>query len=121
MNTPLSNPLLTEADIHVAVVSRQFLGGGIACNIARLRIVRALGDTSDNIAGIQDASVQQTAQAGVDQANEGISQIAQAIFAGEAPPAEGRDITEAGLTAASSALDSGDAYVFPYQALYNVC
>ncbi|PVH96095.1 hypothetical protein DM02DRAFT_535952, partial [Periconia macrospinosa] len=83
--------------------------GGLGCNVARLQIVRALGQTGNDISGIQDASVKQSAQAGVDQANDGIGQIAQALLAGEAPPQDGRDITEAGLTAASSALAAGDA------------
>jgi len=83
--------------------------GGIQCNVARLRIVKALGDTQDSVGQIQDTTVQQDASAGLKQAQGGIGQIAQAILAGEAPPQGGRDEVEAGLNAASSALDSGDA------------
>ena len=90
---------------------RQVLGGNIQCNLARLGIVNALGDTSDSISNIQDPATQQAAAAGVEQANSGIRQIASALVAGQAPPAAGRDTTEAGLTAAGQALAAGDRFV----------
>ncbi|KAK5051038.1 hypothetical protein LTR84_003597 [Exophiala bonariae] len=62
----------------------------------------------DSISQIQDPATKQAATAGVNQANSGIRQIASAIIAGEAPPQEGREITEAGLTAAGQALAAGD-------------
>lgn len=93
---------------------RQFLGGNIQCNLARLGIVSALGATADDISGIQDATTKQAASAGVDQANSGIREIAQALFAGQDPPQSGRDTTEAGLTAATQALAAGDTYVLTF-------
>ena len=91
----------------------QLLGGGLGglqCNLARVRIVGALGDTEDAVAQIQDGATQAAATAGLEQAQGGISQIAQAIVAGDAPPASGREQVEAGLTAVGEALASGDAY-----------
>ena len=82
--------------------------GGIGCNLARLRIVGALGDTADSVAAIQDTTVQQAASDGVKQAQDGIKTIAQSLFSGGAPPAEARKTVEAGLTAAGDALASGD-------------
>lgn len=92
--------------------------GSIGCNIARLDIVGALGDTEDNIADIQDPDTQAAAQAGLDQANDGIGQIAQAILSGEAPPQEGRDEVETGLAAIGEALESGDQYVFSNETFF---
>jgi hypothetical protein len=88
----------------------QLLGslGGIQCNIARFRILGALGDTGDAISEIQDADVAAAATAGLDQAQSGISSIAQAILTGEAPPQDGRDQVEAGLAAIGEALTSAD-------------
>ena len=94
-----------------AVLPRQFLGGNIQCNLARIGIVGALGDTTDAISQIQDPATAQAAAAGVDQANSGIREIASALVAGEAPPDSGRATTEAGLTAAGQALAAGDTYV----------
>ena len=82
--------------------------GGLGCNIARLQIVRALGDTGNAVAQIQDSATQQAAEAGLIQANAGIESIAQALVAGEAPPQSGRDEVEAGLVATGNALASGD-------------
>ncbi|KAF2738916.1 hypothetical protein EJ04DRAFT_573371 [Polyplosphaeria fusca] len=90
-----------------SVLPRQ-IAGGAACNIARLQIVSALRQTGNSVADIQDQTVAQEAQAGLDQASDGISQIAQAIIAGEAPPQDGRDLTEAGLAATTQALAGGD-------------
>ncbi|KEF57667.1 uncharacterized protein A1O9_05585 [Exophiala aquamarina CBS 119918] len=93
---------------NAAVLPRQIFGGNIRCNVARLGIVSALGDTMDSISQIQDPTTREAAAAGVDQANSGIRQIASAIISGQAPPQEGRDTTEAGLTAAGQALAGGD-------------
>ncbi|KAH6988349.1 hypothetical protein EDB80DRAFT_689931 [Ilyonectria destructans] len=94
-----------------AINPRQLLGqlGSIQCNIARVRIVGALGDAGDAISNIQDPATSAAASAGLDQANAGISQIASAIVAGEAPPAEGRSEVEAGLQAMGTALTAGDS------------
>ncbi|KAG8162190.1 hypothetical protein KVR01_007955 [Diaporthe batatas] len=89
-----------------SVVERQL--GGIGCNIARFQILGALGDTGDAISEIEDADVQAAAQAGLDQANGGISQIASSLLSGGAPPADSRDEVEAGLTAMASALADAD-------------
>ncbi|KAI1640863.1 hypothetical protein F4809DRAFT_355030 [Biscogniauxia mediterranea] len=97
----MSATTVTSASIH-----RRQLLDGLKCNVARLRIVGALGDTQDAVADIQDPTVQQAASTALDQAQGGIAQIAKAIFAGEAPPQDGRDQVEAGLTAAGDALGS---------------
>ncbi|KAH8773667.1 hypothetical protein F5883DRAFT_712488 [Diaporthe sp. PMI_573] len=89
-----------------SVVERQL--GGIGCNIARFQILGALGDAGDAIGEIQDADVQTAAQAGLDQANDGISQIASSLLSGSAAPADSRDQVEAGLAAMDSALADAD-------------
>ncbi|KAI1344375.1 hypothetical protein F5Y15DRAFT_366445 [Xylariaceae sp. FL0016] len=92
-----------------SIGSRQIFQDGLACNIARLQIVGALGDTKDSVGQIQDATVADAASTGLQMADDGISQIAQAIVAGEAPPDAGREMVEAGLTAAGKALTGGDS------------
>ena len=89
---------------------RQLLGnlGSIQCNLARFQILGALGDTEDAVSQISDATVQQSASAGLEEARGGISQIAQAILSGSAPPAASRDEVAAGLSAAGDALSSAD-------------
>lgn len=82
--------------------------GSLECIIARLQIVSALGDAGDSIAAIQDPDTASAAQVGFDQAQGGISQIGQAIAAGEVPPQDGRDQVEAGLAAIGEALAEGD-------------
>lgn len=89
-----------------SVVERQL--GGIGCNVARFQILGALGDAGDAIGGIQDASVQSAAQAGLDQANDGIGQIASSLLSGAAAPADSRDAVEAGLAAMDDALSTAD-------------
>lgn len=89
-----------------SVVERQL--GGIGCNIARFQILGALGDAGDSISEIQDADVASAAQAGLDQANDGISQIASSLLSGAAAPADSRDQVEAGLAAMDSALADAD-------------
>lgn len=89
-----------------SVVERQL--GGIGCNVARFQILGALGDAKDAISGIQDPDVQSAAQAGLDQANGGIGQIASSLLSGAAAPAASRDEVEAGLAAMDSALSGAD-------------
>jgi hypothetical protein len=89
-----------------AVVERQI--GGIGCNVARFKIVGALKSAGDSIGQIQDASVQSAAQAGLDQANGGIKQIASGLLSGQAAPAASRDEVKAGLAAMDTALAGGD-------------
>jgi len=89
------------------IKERQNLGS-LNCNLARLRIVGALGDTETAVGEIEDPATQEAAAAGLTQAQGGIQQIAQAIAAGEAPPEDGRAQVEAGLTAVGDALGAGD-------------
>ncbi|KAL1850782.1 hypothetical protein Daus18300_012790 [Diaporthe australafricana] len=90
-----------------SVVERQL--GGIGCNVARFQILGALGDAKDSISQIQDPDVQSAAQAGLDQANGGISQIASSLLSGAAAPATSRDDVAAGLAAMDDALSAADA------------
>ncbi|KAI3396057.1 hypothetical protein diail_474 [Diaporthe ilicicola] len=90
-----------------AVVERQL--GGIGCNVARIQILGALGDAKDAIGQIQDPATQQAAQAGLDQANGGISQIASSLLSGAAAPAASRDDVAAGLAAMNDALSGADS------------
>ncbi|KAH7130896.1 hypothetical protein EDB81DRAFT_763561 [Dactylonectria macrodidyma] len=96
-----------------AIQPRQLLGqlGNLQCNLARVRIVGALNDADQAIGNIQDQATSAAAAAGLSQANAGISQIASAIVAGEAPPAESRSEVEAGLEAMAAALTAGDRHV----------
>ncbi|KAG6354739.1 hypothetical protein INS49_003820 [Diaporthe citri] len=89
-----------------SVVERQL--GGIGCNVARFQILGALGDAGDAIGEIQDADVQSAAQAGLDQANDGIGQIASSLLSGAAAPADSRDAVAAGLAAMNDALSAAD-------------
>ncbi|EMR72743.1 hypothetical protein MGN70_008855 [Eutypa lata] len=91
-----------------SIAPRQFLQDGLACNIARLKIVGALGDTEDSIGQIQDTAVQNAATTGLQKAQGGVKTIAKAIVAGDAPPAAARDQVEAGLTAMGNALSGAD-------------
>lgn len=92
-----------------AVAPRQI--GNLACNVARLQIVGALGSAGDAIGQIQDTATQTAAQTGLDQANGGIKQIAGAILTGQQAPAEGRDAVAAGLQAMATALSATNRYV----------
>lgn len=89
-----------------SVVERQL--GGIGCNVARFQILGALGDAGDAISDIQDTNVQSAAQAGLDQANDGIGQIASSLLSGSAAPADSRDAVAAGLAAMNDALSAAD-------------
>ena len=80
--------------------------GSVQCNVARVRIVGALADAGKSIDSIQNTKVQTAANAGLDQAKDGVAQIAKAIFSGDAPPQDSRDQVEAGLTAMGTALSS---------------
>ncbi|KAI0023306.1 hypothetical protein F4780DRAFT_729211 [Xylariomycetidae sp. FL0641] len=86
--------------------SRQL--GGLTCNIARIRIVTALGQTKDEVGSIKDTAVADKASTGLDQAGSGIGEIAKALLSGEDAPAASRDKVAAGLTAAGTALKAGD-------------
>ncbi|KAH7161927.1 hypothetical protein B0J13DRAFT_534953 [Dactylonectria estremocensis] len=94
-----------------ALKPRQLLGqlGSLQCNIARVRIVGALGDADQAIGNIQDQATSTAAAAGLSQANAGISQIANAILAGEEPPAESRSEVQAGLEAMAAALTANNS------------
>ena len=73
-----------------------------------MRIVAALAQTKNSAGDIADAATKDATEAGLTQANAGISTIAQAIVSGDAPPADARDEVEAGIQAAGAALQSGD-------------
>lgn len=103
--------LATVASAAAVVQPQPRQIGGIACNVARLRTVSALGNAGDAIGQIQDPDTASAAQAGLDQANGGIDEIASAILSGAQAPAEGRQAVEDGLTAMGTALSAGDAYV----------
>ncbi|KAH7564391.1 hypothetical protein J3E72DRAFT_26430 [Bipolaris maydis] len=92
-----------------SIYPRQFGRNPIACNVARFQIVSALADTSDSVDKIKDQTVATAAKTGIDQATNGIGEIAKAILAGEAPPAASRNETATGITAATTALGGGDA------------
>lgn len=94
---------------HNAGLLPRQIEGSAACNQARLAIVGALGDTRDNVGEIADATVAQAAMDGLEMAGSGIREIGAALIAGEAPPQDGRDTTEAGLAATADALAVGDA------------
>ncbi|KAK6074024.1 hypothetical protein SCUP515_06689 [Seiridium cupressi] len=89
-----------------SIGSRQ---SAISCNVARLQIVKAIGDTNKAVGDIQDPTVQTAAAAGVKQAQGGVADVAKSIFSGAAPSADGRNAVEAGLNATSAALAGGDA------------
>ncbi|KAI5920090.1 hypothetical protein F4810DRAFT_723816 [Camillea tinctor] len=95
---------MSATAVTSASIDRRQLLDGIKCNVARLRIVGALGQTKSAVGDIKDPTVQDAATTGLDQAQGGIAQIAKAIFAGETPPQDGRDQVEAGLTAIGDAL-----------------
>lgn len=103
--------LLTILTTVLGIYPRQFGRNPIACNVARFQIVSALADTSDSVDKIKDQTVATAAKTGIDQATNGIGEIAKAILAGEAPPAASRNETATGITAATTALGGGDAYV----------
>ncbi|UQC91227.1 uncharacterized protein CLUP02_16761 [Colletotrichum lupini] len=94
-----------------SIERRQLLGnlGSLSCNVARLQILGALGNTEDAVSQITDTTVQDAANAGLQQARGGIAQIAKSIVSGAAPPAASRDEVAAGLAAAGTALSGGDA------------
>ncbi|KAK2733031.1 hypothetical protein CKAH01_08529 [Colletotrichum kahawae] len=104
--------MATSATLATArsIDRRQLLGslGSLGCNVARLQIVGALGNTDDAVSKITDATVKDAANTGLEQARGGISQIAQALLSGSAPPAASRDEVAAGLAAAGAALASAD-------------
>lgn len=83
--------------------------GNLACNVARLKTVGALGSTGDAISNIANTTTQAAAQAGLDQANGGIKAIAGALLGGGAAPASGRDDVAAGLAAMNATLAAGDS------------
>ncbi|KAH7320622.1 hypothetical protein B0I35DRAFT_427486 [Stachybotrys elegans] len=86
------------------IAARQL--GSIECNLARFRIVSALGSARSSINNIEDETIKTAATAGLEEANSGISQIAKAILTGQAPPQESRDVVAAGLSAMDAALSS---------------
>ncbi|KAK1230182.1 hypothetical protein PQX77_006728 [Marasmius sp. AFHP31] len=88
--------------------------GSVQCNVARLKTVKNLADTTNSVNAMLSAagsdpatsSAAQSAQSGLSSAQDGIGQIAQAIVSLQKAPAAARDQTLQGLTDAKSALDS---------------
>ncbi|KEZ38992.1 hypothetical protein SAPIO_CDS10353 [Scedosporium apiospermum] len=80
-----------------------------ACTAARVRILGALNDADTAIEQIQDPATQASAAAALEQAQGGVQEIAQAILAGQTPPASGRSEVEAGLTALGQSLSSANS------------
>ena len=81
---------------------------GTACSAARSSILNALSDADAGVDRIQDPAAAAAAAAALEQAQDGIQQIALAVSAGQAPPADQRAEVAAGLTALGKALAAGD-------------
>ncbi|KAI1862726.1 hypothetical protein JX265_007164 [Neoarthrinium moseri] len=101
--------LLAASAALTGAVSIQPRQSSLACNAARLQIIKALSDTKKSVADIQDPTVQQAAAAGVKQAQQGVTQVAASLLTGQAPSADGRNTVEAGLNATATALAGGDS------------
>ncbi|KAL1882173.1 hypothetical protein Daus18300_000658 [Diaporthe australafricana] len=80
-----------------------------ACDQGRAGVVNALKEINTSSAQIQDATVKQAVQSGLQQSAGGVQQIGQAIKAGQAPPAAGRDEVQAGFEAMNAAIISANA------------
>jgi len=83
--------------------------GNLQCNLARLRIVKALGSAGKNLKQIDTADpaaadAASTASAGVASANAGVKTIAGALITGQKAPAAARDQVGQGLENAQTAL-----------------
>ncbi|KAL0958458.1 hypothetical protein HGRIS_000600 [Hohenbuehelia grisea] len=83
--------------------------GNLTCNLARLRIVGALGRTGRNMKKIDTndaaaATAVSTASTGLGNANAGVATIARAIFTGQQAPASARDQVGEGMLSAQAAL-----------------
>lgn len=105
---PCIRVFLSQLTGAPGLIARQATPASPECTQARQAIVSALRTTGANVQQIQDPTTQQAAVAGVQQAGSGIRQIAQALAAGQPPPAEGRDVTETGLVATGNALAAGN-------------
>ncbi|KAI7786741.1 hypothetical protein LA080_002852 [Diaporthe eres] len=80
-----------------------------ACDQGRAGVVNGLKAINTSSAQIQDATVKQAVQAGLQQSAGGVQQIGQAIKAGQAPPAAGRDQVQAGFEAMNAAIIGANA------------
>jgi hypothetical protein len=79
-----------------------------ACDQGRSGVVNGLKEINTSAAEIQDATVKQAVQSGLQQSAGGVQQIGQAIKAGQAPPAAGRDQVQAGFEAMNAAIIGAD-------------
>lgn len=70
-----------------------------------------LQETLANVNAIADVTTRGTANEGINLAGNAINAIAIAVFSGETPPPEAREITEGGLNITDAALRAGDQYV----------
>lgn len=93
---------------HEASIQGRQQAPSAECTAARNRIVSALEDADTSIERIQDPATASAAASALEQAQDGIQQIAAAIRAGQAPPADQRNEVLAGLTALGQALAGAD-------------
>ncbi|EJD01795.1 uncharacterized protein FOMMEDRAFT_156920 [Fomitiporia mediterranea MF3/22] len=100
-----------SAPTDAQLVRRQV--GNLQCNLDRLAIVTALGQTKNDVnslasAGSSDSSVTSAtsdALTGINSAQDGIATIAKALISGQTAPADARDQVGQGLTTAQNALN----------------
>lgn len=98
--------ILAAGASAVAIAPRQ---DQAACDQGRTGVVNGLKEINTSAAQIQDPAVKQAVQSGLQQSAGGVQQIGQAIKAGQAPPAAGRDQVQAGFEAMNAAVVGADA------------
>ncbi|KAJ7247392.1 hypothetical protein B0H12DRAFT_1125061 [Mycena haematopus] len=101
--------LITSASIAAPVEQRQI--GDLSCNVDRLKIVTGLVSTGSAVGQIDTsdpdtATAVAAAQAGLKAAGDSIKDIAVALVAGAAAPADARTGVSQGLNDTRSALES---------------
>lgn len=98
--------ILAAGGSAAAIASRQ--DQAALCDQGRSGVVSGLREISTSAAQIQDTTVKQAVQSGLQQSAGGVQQIGQAIKAGQAPPAAGRDQVHAGFEAMNAAIVGAD-------------
>lgn len=99
--------ILAAGGSAAAIASRQDQAA-LLCDQGRSGVVSGLREISTSAAQIQDTTVKQAVQSGLQQSAGGVQQIGQAIKAGQAPPAAGRDQVQAGFEAMNAAIVGAD-------------
>lgn len=99
--------ILAAGGSAAAIASRQDQAA-LTCDQGRTGVVSGLREISTSAAQIQDTTVKQAVQSGLQQSAGGVQQIGQAIKAGQAPPAAGRDQVQAGFEAMNAAIVGAD-------------